>query len=82
MSETLVVNVFIPSLNKHYDVRIPLNLRMEDIAELVAEAVSGLSRGEYMPNHPVLCNKQGGMLRPSDTPRSCNLHIGSQLILI
>ena len=82
MTDTLVVNVFIPSVNRQYDVRIPLDARIDEVAQLMAEAVSNLTRGEYASKQPTLCDKRGALLNPSYTPRTCNLHIGSQLILV
>lgn len=82
MNGHFLVDVYVPALGKHFDVRIPEDGTMYEISALVGAAVETVSSGEYQANDPMLCNKEGRYLNPAETAKACRLHNSSSLILV
>ncbi|RJX39135.1 methyltransferase [Paenibacillus pinisoli] len=79
-----LVEVYIPVLNRSYDVYIPATTRLSEVEALLASAVTELSDG-YFTVRPdtVLCDKSSGMLLDiNKSALELGLQNGSRLMLI
>lgn len=53
----VLVELYVPSLGKSYDVYIPLTSRVAEVKVLLAKAIGDLSEGGYPPmNEVLLCD--------------------------
>lgn len=80
----VLVNVYVPILNKSYDMFIPLQSQIFEIIELINKAVWELSEGEFMSsNDTVLAYKATGeILNINSTVFELAIGNGTKLILI
>lgn len=80
----VLVTIYVPIIEKQYDVWLPLNKKIYNVIILLSKAVNELEEGYYQPeNMPVLYNKLTGI------PYNINLKVfetdirnGSEIILI
>lgn len=80
----VLVNVYIPILNRAYDIFIPLQSQIFEITELIKRAVTELSEGQFMPsNDTVLARKATGeILDVNSTVFESEIGNGTKLMLI
>lgn len=80
----VLVNVYVPILNKSYDIFIPLQSQIFEIVELINKAVYELSEGQFMPSSDtVLAYKvTGEILDVNSTVFELAIGNGTKLILI
>lgn len=80
----VLVNVYIPILNKDYDIFIPTQIQLFEVIALIKRAVSELSEGQFVPSHDtVLALKATGeILDINSTVYELNVENGTKLMLI
>ena len=80
----LLVEIYLPAAQKAYDISIPADMYLFQVAELVSSALSQLSRSLYSSQSPpVLCDRDSGkILNVNMTAWSLGLRNGSKLMLI
>lgn len=80
----VLVNVYVPMLNKSYDMFIPAQSQLFEVTELVKKAVAELSEGQFIPSQEtVLAFKKSGAI-PDINRTVFELEIGNgtKLMLI
>ena len=80
----VLVEVFVPTLEKSFDVFIPVGSPMYEVSELMKKAISDLSDGRFIANSDTtLCYKENGLiLNINITVYELGIHNGSKLMLI
>lgn len=80
----VLVNVYIPILNRDYDIFIPLQSQIFEVTELIKRAVTELSEGQFMPSKDtVLARKATGeILDINSTVFEMEIGNGTKLMLI
>lgn len=80
----VLVNVYIPILNKSYDIFVPVQSQLFEVTELIKRAVSELSEGQFIPSRDtVLARKSTGeILDINSTVFELGLGNGTKLMLI
>lgn len=80
----VLVKLFVPILEKQYEIWLPLNKKIYNIIILLSKAVNELEESEYQPNEmPILYNKITGdaydiNVRVKDT----DIRNGTEIVLI
>lgn len=82
--DRIVVEVFFPSLQRAFDIEIPLNMRFHFIADMIEQSVAGITGGQYIPSGTaILCDRiDGTMFDINYTPDQLCLHNGSRIMII
>ena len=80
----VLINVYIPILNKSYDVFVPLQSQIFEVTELIKRAVAELSEGQFMPSRDtVLARKATGeILDINSTVFETEIGNGTKLMLV
>ena len=80
----VLINVYIPILNKSYDIFIPTQSQLFEVIELIKCAVSELSEGQFVPSRDtVLARKTTGeILDINSTVFELAIGNGTKLMLI
>lgn len=84
MNNKVLVKLYIPMIEKNYDVWIPINKKISTIITLLVKGISDLNKGCYQPKDlPILYNKETSEeydinLKVINT----NIRNGTELILI
>jgi len=48
--DKIIINVFVPLIDSSYDVKVPINLSMIDVMDLIQKTIVELSDGDYILN--------------------------------
>ena len=80
----VLVRLYVPSLEKEYDVWIPINKKIHKIISLLVKSIYELSGGYYNPlKLPMLYEKNtSNMYDINLNVKECNIRNGTELILI
>ncbi len=82
--DKILVEIYLPVVDRSYDVYIPFHLKIYEVEKMVASAFAELSDGYFTSSaDTVLCGKADG--NPLDINKSAleqGLHNGSKLMLI
>lgn len=84
MNDKILVEIYLPAMNKNYDVYIPIKSKLYEIVSLLAPAFTELS-GDYFrsSDDTVICDKvTGTILNINISAEELGLHNGSKLMLI
>ncbi len=80
----ILVDVFLPAVNRSFDIYIPDSIRFHEVISMINKAVSSLCDGRFIPSDDtVLCDRNTGVI--FDINLNSNelcLHNGSKLMLI
>lgn len=84
MNNKILVEIEIPSIEKKYDVFIPINKKIGTIKKLLEQALVELSDKAYEPVEDAnfYSKEDGEMYNVNYTVRDTNLKNGSRIILI
>lgn len=82
--EKVLVEIFVPVLDRSYDVFIPLRSPMHEVLELVKKAIKDMSDGRFVANEEtVLCHREDGtILNINLSVQELEIRNGSKLMLI
>lgn len=80
----VMVEVYMPSVGRSYDVRIPGTVRLGDIIPLMERLFADIAYGYYIPDsETVLCDRLTGVaLDVNLTPMEMGIINGTRLMLI
>jgi hypothetical protein len=76
--------IFVPVLERHFDVMLPTNVRVGECIDLINKVISDLSEGLYSGNDvTMLCDRDSGVVIDiSISVEDANIKNGSRLMLI
>lgn len=82
--EKILVEVFVPVINTSIDVFIPKASPMYEVASLIKEAVTELSKGRFVASEETaLCYRDSGaIINVNMKVYELGIHNGSKLMLI
>lgn len=80
----VLVNIYVPILNKSFDIFIPTQSQLFEVTELVKRAIAELSEGHFLPStDTVLALKSTGeILDANSTVFELSIGNGTKLMLI
>ena len=80
----MTLEIYLPAAERTFDVQVPADARLGQVAELAAKALAGLSGGLYEPGEaPALCDRATGALLDIDMAVwELDLRNGSRLMLV
>ena len=80
----VLVNIYVPILNKSFDIFIPTQSQLFEVTELIKRAITELSEGHFLPsNDTVLALKATGeILDVNSTVFELSIGNGTKLMLI
>jgi hypothetical protein len=82
--DKVLIQVFVPVLERSFDMFVPLRLPMYEVVELVKRAVEELSEGSFRADEStVLCRREDGtILNINQSVHELKIQNGSKLMLI
>lgn len=82
--EKVLVEIFVPVLDRSFDVFIPLQSPMHEVLELIKKAVSEMSDGRFIANqNTTICHREdGSILNINLSVYELEIRNGSKLMLI
>ena len=82
--DKVLIQVFVPVLERSFDMFVPLRLPMYEVLELVKRAVEELSEGSFRADEStVLCSREdGAILNINQSVHELKIQNGSKLMLI
>lgn len=80
----VIVNVYVPILNRAYDIFIPTQSQIFQVTELIKRAVQELSEGQFMPTRETMLTlkSSGEILDINRTVFELGIGNGTKLMLI
>lgn len=80
----LQIEVYLPAALRNFDVQVPADMKLAQITQLVADALSQISNSLYSADgEPLLCDRDSGeILNINMTAWELGLRNGSRLMLI
>lgn len=84
MTNKILVEVYIPTIEEKYDVFIPINKTIEVILLLLNKGINEITNGEYtLKKSSMLCNRENGTIYDlNKLIKETDLKNGSKLLLI
>jgi len=82
--EKVLVEIFVPVLDRSFDVFIPLQSPMYKVLELIKKAISEMSDGRFIANqNTTICHREdGSILNINLSVYELEIRNGSKLMLI
>lgn len=79
-----LIEVYVPVLDRSFDMFIPLTSPMHDVLELIKKAVSEMSDGRFVANaNTTICNREDGtIININLSVYELGIRNGSKLMLI
>lgn len=83
MNNKLLINVFVPAMEKDYDLFIPINKTVKIVKQLIINSVVDLTYGIYKPNDKLelYVKSNGRKLDDNSYIKEANIINGEKLIL-
>lgn len=80
----VLVNVYIPILNKSYDIFVPTQSQLFEVVELIKRAVTELSEGQFVSSRDTVIARRatGEILNINSTVFELSIGNGTKLMLI
>jgi uncharacterized ubiquitin-like protein YukD len=80
----ILVNVFVPSISKEYDILVPGNIRIRMVVGLIANCIEDLTDRNYVSSgEECLCSiEKDIILRDNATLNSYGIQNGHRLMII
>lgn len=80
----IIVKLYVPKIDKEYDVFIPTNKRISVVISLLVKAINELSNGSFNPTEmPMLYNKLNAQSYDiNQTIKESDIRNGSELVLL
>lgn len=51
MTNKVLISLYVPSINKSYDIYVPVNKRVHDVINMVISSLVELTKGDYAPGY-------------------------------
>mgnify|MGYP007102006870 CR=1 FL=1 len=79
-----VIEITLPAEGLTQDFTVPGSMQIGMLAQLSAQAFSGLTDGQYLPSaQPILCTRRSGrILDPNSVIQQTEIRNGTKLMLI
>jgi len=80
----ILIEVYVPTIEKKYDILLPINKKIKSVIILLSKAVKELNDGAYIiKTNSLLCDKAKGMIyNPEAIVKESGLKNGSEVLLI
>lgn len=80
--EEILVSVYVLSLQREFDIKLPINFDMNDAVELIQQSIIKLEDNyEYIEN-PILCSELGNyIINTKNTVKNSGLTNGCRILL-
>ena len=84
MDNKILIKLYVPMIEKNYDLFVPINKKIEQVIQLVGEAISDLTDGGYiLKNDTLLCDKMTGKIYDNNLyVKEAGIKNGTELLLI
>lgn len=84
MSNKILIEVYVPLIEKEFDVLVPVNKKIRNVTRLINSTINDLSNGSWPADKKVrLFNRINGLLLESKlNVKEAGLVNGSQVVLI
>ena len=82
--DKVLVEVYVPVLDRSYDIFIPLRSQMFEVLELIKKAVKEMSDGRFIANeNTAICHRENGtIININLSVYELEIRNGSKLMLI
>lgn len=82
--DKILVEIFVPVLNRSFDFFLPLQPPMHEVLELIKKAVTEISDGQFVANeNTAICHREDGtIININLSVYELGIHNGSKLMLI
>lgn len=81
--DKVLVDLYVPALNEHYDVYLPLSRKIYEVEELLSHMIQELSYERYNNPDNVLCYYDTGKIINGNLRIiECDISIGTRLMLL
>ena len=83
MNNKLLINVFVPSIEKGFDMFIPINKKVGMVKHLIINSVIDLTNGIYKPSDKLelYIREDGRLLDENVYVKEANINNGEKLVL-
>lgn len=80
----VLIELHIPAIGEHFDIFIPTDVEVRNLNEIIANGISEITNGKYIPSKCELLNlaEPFGLLNPNLTLSDYNIKNGMKLYLI
>lgn len=83
MEYKVLIKLFVPEIDETYELYIPVNKFVGDIAVLLTSVVRDLSHVYPVRENALICNRLTGQIYPKDyLIRQTNIRNGTELVLL
>ena len=84
MNQQVLVQIFLPAAGKSFELMIPQNARIKEVQQAIAEMLSGLSDGMFLPTDPIVLMEKstGQILNIYATVAQLGIQQGARLVLV
>lgn len=81
--DKILIRLQVPAISRFFDVFVPLDLRIDDLTEILINGVVEMSNNAYIPSNEEKLNLKGNiLLNPQLTLESYGIKDGEKIILI
>ena len=82
--DKVLIDIFLPAINRSFEVYIPLDSKFYEITPLVSKMLSELSNGLFISGDDSILNerKTGNILNINMSARQLNIKNGDNLMLL
>ena len=81
--DKVLIDIFLPAINRSFEVYIPLDSKFYEITPLVSKMLSELSNGLFISGDSILYErKTGNILNINMSARQLNIKNGDNLMLL
>lgn len=79
----VLVSIYVLKLDKTYDIKLPINLPMKDVLELVQSAIKEMNETYEMNNNAKLYESvTGNLINPNNIVKYSGIKNGEKLMLV
>lgn len=80
----IYVNIFVPSLDRSFDIKLPINLEMKYVVDSLQKAISEITEEAYVINDNVklLDKNTGDLINLNNIVKYSGLKNGSSIMII
>ena len=82
--DKILVEIYVPLLDRSFDMFIPVSLPAYEVLELIKKAVTDLSDGQFIANeNTILCHREdGSLINVNLSVYELGIRNGSKLMLM
>ncbi len=81
--DKVLIDLYVPSLNEHYDVYLPISRKIYEVEKLLSKMIEELSYERYKNSESLLCYYDTGKIINSNLRViDCEIATGTRLMLL